>query len=522
MKDRTLSKNQRAKFNKILANKGKEAADAFKKKIADGDDTGGDDTGDNEGEGSQREPRKRKDRLSKSGKAIRKDIKESTKIGNELGLFDEQLIDSPGNNALIDPTNPAFIKNPSEAEKVEIERQRKTAESFTNPDGSPKVLDVEREGINILLDAAKKAGIQTPDMVELVGKVKKQYDDAGVRTPEMKDALNVMKQNVTNAGLEDERVTRAAATMEQGLMGYDEAQNQRLREKSQREVKGKLASAQRNLEDSVSRNRVTGGASLAAQRQLDQMSMQSADEAEQDLLAANVDVQDKRRNEFADYSLSIDEKKKAAVQNATSTYGTAVANSDKNLADDKLGAGRLYADTVGEDERSRRATSASLSTSAGQLAGQVGQVAGQRKLDAERQVAEYIQKGDLARAQALNDALGLNIDVQKANAAEKAAKQGAKVAFYTGTKSVEIADKTADATIDIANQDKSSGDGRRSESDEPKPDTSEISGRLDDVEKYVEAGGDEGETKKKREIGETDGNDEEAKRKRRNGKKRRG
>lgn len=433
MVERNLTKEQREKYNKLLANKGREAAEAYKSKIV---------------ESSKPSPTtEKKTKLSASGKQLKKDFKESTKIGEDLGLFDENTISSPGISALTDPNNPAFIGKPSQAENKVIADLQASSDFYTNPDGSPKVLDLENEAITKLNQAFEVAGIRSPEITSLIGQIQRQYEDSGVKTPEMTEALDLMRKNVDEASREDPRLTNALSIMEQGLMGLNAPENQALREKSRAELNGRIESSKRTLEDSIARNRVSGGASLAAMRQLDQLGITATQQAEQDVLLKNIDVQDTRRKNYADTLLQNDSNLKGAKNSALSTYGGTLNATESRLNQEKLAAGELFSNTVGQDERSRRENQTRLAGDIAQTSVQVADAAARRKADAQKAVSELVQNGEMERAKRLIETLGLDIDISKFNSEEKTAKQGGKVALYTGVKGLNIANKTADATI---------------------------------------------------------------------------
>ena len=102
----------------------------------------------------------------------------------------------------------------------------------------------------------------------------------------------------------------------------------------------------------------------------------------------------------------------------------------------------------------------------------------------------YVQAGDFARAQALIDATGLDIDISKFNSGEKTGKQAAKVGWWSAGEGVKIAQQTADATEKLANPGNGGGGGGDDRpSNDDGPSTQGILDRINEIENTVKKQG---------------------------------
>lgn len=100
---------------------------------------------------------------------------------------------------------------------------------------------------------------------------------AGRRSQEMKDILGMMQQ---------------------GLAGLNSQENTALREQAQRSLDNQLATSMRQTQIAQARGGVRGGAATAQMENLQRDRMDTQSNLEQDLLVKNIDIQDKRRNDY--------------------------------------------------------------------------------------------------------------------------------------------------------------------------------------------------------------------------------
>lgn len=469
-KERLLTPEQRDRYDRILKNKGKEAADAYKAKIAGG--SGESDTG--------HSPRPKRDRLSDDGKQLLKDVKDSKKVMDKAGLnegFD--TISSPELDALLDPNSPSFVGLPSKEEVGALDSLKTSLGSMENPDGSIKLDSVTQSGLDRLKTAIQEAGITSPEVAGLIDRFRADYEAAGALTPRMQDALDAAKKNVEEAGKEDPRYQNALNVLQEGMLGISGPQAQALREKSMRETEGRLQQAQQQLADSLARNRVTGGASLAASNNLKRASFEAQQQAEQDLLLKDFDMKKGAAESYGSLVKDINAETKTSKNQAMGVYGDLLSNAEKNAQDAKTAAGTLYGNAVMDNDKTIKTTKASLE---GQLANATvtaGTSTQENILKAKQAIAQLIQSGDIGRAERLANAIGMKIDLSKFNEGQEAGKSAATISLMTGQKSLDIADKTADATLNVS---KGSGGGSESSSS---PSTSGVEQRLKDIEDFL-------------------------------------
>jgi hypothetical protein len=450
-KERLLTPEQRARYNKILENKGKEEADAYKTKVGGkGSDSAA------KGTTTEDKPKKKKPvRLSPELKEVKKDFVGADKIADQLGLTGPlDKVDLSGLTALTDPTNPGFQGDLSPEEQDLLARLSKQASDSVNPDGSAKIDPNNQKVIDQLQKAYEEAGMRPADVQSMLDGVKKNWEDAGVMTPGQADVLNKMRQNVEDAKTQDQKVTDAIGRMEEGLAGYDSKSAQALKEAALRSSKGKLEQAQIRLDESAARNKMTGGAAFSAQRQLEKEGFAAQQAADQDLLIANEDLKDKRLDTYSKYVQGVDKDKKSAVDSALSTLGVTQTDIEKLLANSKLEAGKTYASATLDATKNE---SDAKSQAGKDLSSMVSAAVGQADLKVDNSLKNLTQ-GTVQTSQTKDARLAEYIRQlmagQEFNAGQGNAEKAGNLTALTGILGVKTANQTAKTQEKIA-----SGDG---------------------------------------------------------------
>lgn len=152
---------------------------------------------------------------------------------------------------------------------------------------------------------------------------------AGKRSQEMTDQLGLM-QSMQGRTQETADLLKM---MQGGLAGLNAQENQALREQANRENTRAYQTALSNLQANQAKMGVRGAAAAAQMFQANKGFMQQRDQTEQDLLVKNIDIQDKRRGQYADV-LGGAETREAQRRN---DYSSALTGAEK-LEADKLAA----------------------------------------------------------------------------------------------------------------------------------------------------------------------------------------
>lgn len=122
---------------------------------------------------------------------------------------------------------------------------------------------------------------------------------AGNRSDETKWSIEALQKQVENSGKRSEEMKKVLGLMEQGLAGLSSQENQALREQAAREVDREYQNAVRQLSQAQAKRNVFGASATAQMRNLNKDRMDTQSKMEQDLLVKNIDIQDRRRGEYA-------------------------------------------------------------------------------------------------------------------------------------------------------------------------------------------------------------------------------
>ncbi len=427
-KERILTQAQREEYNKISNQQGKAAADAFKAKIAQ--KTSNDPT----------EPKKKKVKLSPEGKELNKDFSEGKTIAEKQGFLEESpLVDENLAKSLLDPTSPNYVGGNTKESTDFISQVGELIKNSRNPDGSLKLDPTVQESLNLAKETLDRTRTRPQDVQEGLNLIR---DNAGYVREQGDKVISDLKKTYDTIDQEDARLTKTLQLMEGGLSGLDSAQNQALREQSVKELEGKRQAATRNLNDSVARNAMRGGASFAAQRQLEDLGQRNAADAEQKLLLANIDVQDSRRNDYAK-AIQDSYNARTGAKNQAAANLSLGASQMLGVTTDATAANITALDQVTTNERTaQNQATANLLTGTGNAVANAQTAEGnllQTQGDATSREAER-------RAKQVADAIKTVIDAQATNSDIVSNNVGSKVAATTGVVGTKIAKKNQKMT----------------------------------------------------------------------------
>ncbi len=307
-------------------------------------------------------------RLDKAQNSVLKGVRGGQDIANVLGLdapLSRVSTDIPEDQQrliasireLSDPTSAAFVGRRSGEESAAVDRLRGLMDS---------------------------AGVRSSEASSLIDRLRSDSETRGQRTQEMADNLANLKDRAARAGQRSEEMKSILGMMQSGLAGLNSQENQALREQAQREVDRKLTSALDSVRSAARTGGLKGGASRAAERNARRDAMMAQADMEQKNLLSNVELQDKRRMDYAgtlgdaetnefnqgrlsnlDYSNSLTGAESTENQryaDAINAYAGTLTNMEDNEFGQKQSATRDYAGTVGslnnnERERTRNALS---------------------------------------------------------------------------------------------------------------------------------------------------------------------
>lgn len=373
---------------------------------------------------------KKEIKLDKSEQKVLKDVKGGQGITNQLG-FDKPLsrvsTDTPEDQkayieavrALTDPSSAAFVGKRSDEEKGAVAQLQKmmTESGQQTPE--------ERAALDSLKGVLDKAGVRSGEMTELLAGMKDKVATAGQRSAEMKETLDLMKG---------------------GLAGLNAPENQALREQAQKEVDRKYQSA---VEDFQNQSRLSGmgGAARAGMRNARRDAMMAQGDLEQKNLLANIDVQDRRRNEYAQTLGQQETAEDARYRAAVDAYRSQLSDTEKEEFDQRAGAAANYAAGV-NDYTSNRFNR--MNTATNNYANTVGQYGINERARVNEALGNY--------GTALNDRNAQFMDATKVNLGQERTDRAAQVQSalgFAGLSETERARKRA-----LRQNKRRGGDGR--------------------------------------------------------------
>lgn len=273
----------------------------------------------------------KKIKLDKAENKVLKDVKGGQNINNILG-FDKPL-------SRLDTNIP-------EDQKAYIEAVR----SLTDPSSAAfvgKRSDEEKGAISSLKGLMGQAGEQTPEERAALDSLKGVLDSAGVRSGDMTDLLSGMKEKVATAGNRSAEMQETLNLMKGGLAGLNSAENQALREQGQREIDRKYKAAVEDMQNAA-RTSGMGNAARAGARNARRDAMMAQGDMEQKNLLANIDVQDRRRNDYASTLGDQESAENERYRLAVDAYRNQLSGVERDEFDQKATASANYAGGVND------------------------------------------------------------------------------------------------------------------------------------------------------------------------------
>lgn len=137
-------------------------------------------------------------------------------------------------------------------------------------------------------------------------------------SPEMTAALEALKAATERT----EETSKILKTMEGGLAGLNAEENTAIREAAQRQAMSALKTAQSNVEQVAARTGARGFSKSANLAEVNRQFGQDRLAAEQDLLIKNIDIQDKRRKDYADTLNQVETREQGRRNDYTDALGT--------------------------------------------------------------------------------------------------------------------------------------------------------------------------------------------------------
>ncbi len=418
-----------------------------------------------------RREKKERTRLNAGQKETLKEFKGAETIAKRLKLLKPlERIDLKELEALVDPNNAAFQGDLSPEEQAVIAR---TQENYSS---SQQLTSEEKRNKELLENAFANSGIRSQEVSAILDGLKSTMDSAGVRSQDMNETIERLKANISNIDKEDSRLTEAFAKMKDGLAGFNSAEMQAIRDKSTREIAGRKAQAERNLNNALARNKVQGAAAAVAQGQLERSALKDERAAESDLLVKNAELIDGRLNAYtgalSDLEKSNDSNKTAAIAALADT----VRGSDADLMSSKLQAAGLYSKAVLEQAalEDQEKDEALANLVAGNT--QISSAADARKHSALSLLNDTTLSASNAKDGRLIQYLKMLQEGRAENAGISASEQAARVAGITGVLNYDVAKENAKAQLEAIR-----GSGRGGGSGSSSPDTSSMDAALQAV-----------------------------------------
>lgn len=373
---------------------------------------------------------KKEIKLDKSENKVLKDVQGGQGITNILG-FDKPLsrisTDIPDDQkayiesvrALTDPSSEAFVGKRSDEEKGAIAQLQKmmTESGQQTPE--------ERAALDSLKGVLDKAGVRSGEMTELLAGMKDKVATAGQRSAEMKETLDLMKG---------------------GLAGLNAPENQALREQAQKEVDRKYQSV---LEDFQNQSRLSGmgGAARAGMRNARRDAMMAQGDLEQKNLLANIDVQDRRRKDYASTLSDAESSEFDRYRQSIDAYRDQLGGVESEEARQRETASANYAGGVNDYTANRFGR---MNTATNNYANTVGQYGTNERARVNEALGNY--------GTALNDRNAQFMDATKVNLGQERTDRAAQVQSalgFAGLSETERARKRA-----LRQNKRRGGDGR--------------------------------------------------------------
>lgn len=169
-------------------------------------------------------------------------------------------------------------------------------------------------------------GRRSQEESDALGGLKSLSEKAAETQPEEQKAITTLEDVVARAGQRSSDMQSTLDLMKQGLAGLSAPENQALREQAQKEVDRKLQSAIGDIQNRARSMGTRGGSVNAALRNARRDAMGAQADMEQKNLLANIDIQDRRRNDYAGTLGDIEGREFDQRAGAADSYAGAINN----------------------------------------------------------------------------------------------------------------------------------------------------------------------------------------------------
>lgn len=177
----------------------------------------------------------------------------------------------------------------------------------------------------------------------------------GRRTDQQREALSRLESEVERAQQRSQETRDILSTLQGGLAGLNASENVALREQAQREVDRQYQGAVRDLTKAQARFGARGASAAAQLSNTQRQRMDTQSQLEQDLLVRNIDVQDRRRGQYADYLRALEGDESARRSLALGQYTDQLNTLEGEEFGRKFGALGQYSQMAGAGQEFRRA-----------------------------------------------------------------------------------------------------------------------------------------------------------------------
>ena len=252
-----------------------------------------------------------------AARTVEKDIRGGQRLDEKLGLSD--------------PLSRVSTETP-EDERAYIESIRQLADP-SSPGFVGKRNDDEKRGVNELGSIMDEARLVSPEELKAKGNLENLVNTAGVRSTDMTETLNLMKS---------------------GLAGLSAPENQAIREQAQREVDRKQQQAVEAVQSQARRSGMRGGAVAGGLRAANRDAMSAQADMEQKNLISNIDIQDRRRGDFANTLGGVESTEFNQKSDASGNYANAIRGFEDSRFARSTTAADAYSGRVNQLGNSER------------------------------------------------------------------------------------------------------------------------------------------------------------------------
>lgn len=271
-------------------------------------------------------------KLDRAEKTVKKNVEGGQNLANLLGLTkplsristeipEDQKAFIEAIKSLSDPSSEAFVGKRSGEEKAALENLRGLMDS------SKEQTPEETRALGALEDLMGRAGTRSEAMSGLLSRLEGDSRTRGERSAETADILSQLRGRVATAGNRSQDMQDTLSLMKQGLAGLSAPENQALREQGQREVDRKYQLAVEDLQNTARRSGM-GSAARAGMRNARRDAMGAQADLEQKNLLANIDVQDRRRKDYANTLGNQEQMEFDRASGALRDYGAGVGDAE--------------------------------------------------------------------------------------------------------------------------------------------------------------------------------------------------